>query len=1055
MDVTDEIGNQALNEIKEAFATAKVWVPIICLPSPHIFEDDSGTYCVTDPSSNIDSQTCNSVDPSSNIDSQTCNSVDLIRLMRMSRDELEIIQQHLQSRFHYPPKTIIRLEGVKGLEDKDKARQLLFKAALEKGTELGCRSTTEKMTPFRKFTMHIGCSRCYRNRKGSKVSTKHVFKEGKIQACNTLIGKEHKSFVSKHKRHFFKKSDIANQDKDSMVARQTQYKTLKKGGLKNRMLLKSASTKEEGCDFALTLILSRSDDLWYIAYDVRMAVYYRLNHKNHFPIDPKHMWISQKSMLSDKCKQFIEDSILKGIAAESIVQMVFVQFQVNIKPSVVRNMGNSLLNQMYFFDENDPDYNKTAAEKLRILLKNTENVSYIILKHHPNSGFVTYTREKKEKVSLDEISLLEAESWRKQLMLTDSDELLVSCAWVHDEERRKASMFPEYLSVDTTFGLNKQKRAMFMAVGTDGNNKVFTAFRSWMPSRQKSAFFWTMNQAMPILLGTNTSRKIKMISSDSELSLVQAIKGSINSSDANFSWAKFRSDYFHFFELTWKKLMSLLNSSKSPTMEFIHFAGLVKGWIKSWFCSILTKDELKISHTRLKRFLLEKLDILGRTFYCEIQKIITSIMASQEDLLHYAFRYTTTFGFLGASIVESMNGAIKGRSLYSVDGKMTLGHSTLQLLKQTEHKSLREKQNLTNELNANHSYLNVDLSEVLTKYMVDIVAKNFDARDNYHVRRKSDELFWVISKSSLEKPERLSCIPSFIHLHEVTIDGSFITCSCGYVNQYLSPCRHVMAVIKDKQNLSHELVHYRWWKQFEYYYRRDFANDEILSRPEIKAMRDKMEQWVSFIDDNAFDVDGNFRGCYLSDDNLKRIRMTEYLNDTIFSLMKRFKLRISRYGALVKENVSIEELLNGTHRTKYAEENQAADINPNEVDGFSGDMSMDISLSQQETDKVTIDNEGDNPSYDLNDEFLGEVNEVEECLTERGSDAWHHTQEALNVIKTKQQELEWIQLAINFKYKHLKQNSKDRDDVDTSVFGSDLTNTRAEGKRKRYIYERR
>ena len=134
---------------------------------------------------------------------------------------------------------------------------------------------------------------------------------------------------------------------------------------------------------------------------------------------------------------------------------------------------------------------------------------------------------------MDSNTNLEVESWRRDLKFDESEEILVSVAWCHDEERRKVEMFPEYLSFDTTFGLNRLRRSLFLAVGTDGHNKVFVAFRAWMPSKQKSAFYWTIAQAMPHLFGQSLCGKHKIISSDSELSLVEAIKGAINTPNSH------------------------------------------------------------------------------------------------------------------------------------------------------------------------------------------------------------------------------------------------------------------------------------------------------------------------------------------------------------------------------------------------------------------------------------------------------------------------------------------------------------------------------------------
>ena len=97
---------------------------------------------------------------------------------------------------------------------------------------------------------------------------------------------------------------------------------------------------------------------------------------------------------------------------------------------------------------------------------------------------------------------------------------------------------------------------------------------------------------MPFLFGKSLSGKHKVISSDSELSLVEAIKGVINSPNSHFSNAKFRLDYFHFFELKWKKLIAVLNTSDST---FSGEADIVKKWIMTWFRTVQTDQELGIS----------------------------------------------------------------------------------------------------------------------------------------------------------------------------------------------------------------------------------------------------------------------------------------------------------------------------------------------------------------------------------------------------------------------------------------------------------------------------
>ena len=95
---------------------------------------------------------------------------------------------------------------------------------------------------------------------------------------------------------------------------------------------------------------------------------------------------------------------------------------------------------------------------------------------------------------LDSSPSKELDTWREELRLEDTDEILVSSAWCNDNEKRKVNMFP-----DTTFGLSRQRLSLFLAAGMDGSNKVFSGFRCWMLCKQKSAFYWTISQTIPFL----------------------------------------------------------------------------------------------------------------------------------------------------------------------------------------------------------------------------------------------------------------------------------------------------------------------------------------------------------------------------------------------------------------------------------------------------------------------------------------------------------------------------------------------------------------------------
>ena len=84
--------------------------------------------------------------------------------------------------------------------------------------------------------------------------------------------------------------------------------------------------------------------------------------------------------------------------------------------------------------------------------------------------------EEEKDVEAHTISSDDMERWRTDLKVKDGKEILVALAWIHQDDMRNVTLFPEVLSVDVTFGVNKQSRNLLRVCGIDGNFKVFTAF---------------------------------------------------------------------------------------------------------------------------------------------------------------------------------------------------------------------------------------------------------------------------------------------------------------------------------------------------------------------------------------------------------------------------------------------------------------------------------------------------------------------------------------------------------------------------------------------------
>jgi hypothetical protein len=74
------------------------------------------------------------------------------------------------------------------------------------------------------------------------------------------------------------------------------------------------------------------------------------------------------------------------------------------------------------------------------------------------------------------------------MRLDDSEAMFLVVDWGSDEDLRYITMFPEVLSMDTTYGKNREKRPLLVFAGTDNNKKNFTALRAFIPSEYEWVF---------------------------------------------------------------------------------------------------------------------------------------------------------------------------------------------------------------------------------------------------------------------------------------------------------------------------------------------------------------------------------------------------------------------------------------------------------------------------------------------------------------------------------------------------------------------------------------
>ena len=127
-----DAGQKALEDIKVALHNAKVWVPIIMIPSDHISLNAEGCYDIG----------------VARDDKESNNLVDVVKLMRLSSIGKSLLQSRLIREMNYPDNALFRFDNCKGLSDEKKVKDLICNASREHGTELKVRSTKKTSSPL-------------------------------------------------------------------------------------------------------------------------------------------------------------------------------------------------------------------------------------------------------------------------------------------------------------------------------------------------------------------------------------------------------------------------------------------------------------------------------------------------------------------------------------------------------------------------------------------------------------------------------------------------------------------------------------------------------------------------------------------------------------------------------------------------------------------------------------------------------------------------------------------------------------------------------------------
>lgn len=260
-------------------------------------------------------------------------------------------------------------------------------------------------------------------------------------------------------------------------------------------------------------------------------------HCGHGYINPEDIMLGVKDCISPMEEKIATDSLKSNISTSATQALVKTRTGKNLSWQQVHHMKRKQ-------EEKDRGKcNNTACDRLVHYFTTTDGISCIFLFADPETNLITI-KEKKDKrnsaLSVEELekrflgdeidspaSYAKGLKGRKELILTETGQLMLAVAWTTDNQRRKFDMFPEFTSGDDTEGVNSEKRPLYTLLGKDQNEKVFPIAWAFMPSKSQWAYDWFFGVAMPKLHPGDAIERVEIILTDADKQETMAVENHV------------------------------------------------------------------------------------------------------------------------------------------------------------------------------------------------------------------------------------------------------------------------------------------------------------------------------------------------------------------------------------------------------------------------------------------------------------------------------------------------------------------------------------------------
>ena len=185
----------------------------------------------------------------------------------------------------------------------------------------------------------------------------------------------------------------------------------------------------------------------------------------------------------------------------------------------------------------------------------------------------------------------------------------------------------------------------------------------------------------------------------------------------------------------------------------------------------------------------------------------------------------------------------------------------------------------------------------------------------------------------------------------VSIDcEGFMSCSCGKVQMYMMPCRHICAIIDKKEYYIPSMFHIRWHKMFNYYHGNNYGTKLATCSTQ------SIHNIVLWTRNNCFRQSGSYKGVYVKDtvifNEFPDFDSMKTNNDILVpNVMTKILNQTNRGKPVIKDSIQVDVIENLFEGNQIEDDNSVSDdLDLDEMNNIGGSSQVQCYLSQKNED---------------------------------------------------------------------------------------------------------